>query len=294
MTATFTALKAFETAARHLSFKAAAEELNLSPTAISHQVRALETALGHRLFHRQVRQVALTAEGEELVRTLTPAFQSIQDVVDKLQGRAGRHTVTLGTGPIFGARWLAPRLGKFWQQNPDIDLRLHHSPLPVHQQMARYDMAVAWGMGDWRGLAADPLLRVHVTPVYAPGAAFVRKTIKDADDLLALPLLHHRDHGGWRQWLEARQGQSPKELPGIIFEDANVLLQAALEGQGIALGFLPLISDEISSGRLVRPWEESVEPLEAYYLLYQQKSLTRDPVSRVRKWLLSNITEAPG
>src|SRR5210317_1130545 len=119
MATSLTALRAFETAARHLSFKQAANELNLSATAISHQVRSLEQALGHALFYRQVRRVTLTIEGEELMRTLTPAFQSINAAVDKLQQRTGRHTVTLGAGPIFGARWLAPRLGQFWQQNPD-------------------------------------------------------------------------------------------------------------------------------------------------------------------------------
>ncbi|MGI9290387.1 MAG: LysR family transcriptional regulator, partial [Gammaproteobacteria bacterium] len=167
MSISLVALRAFEAAARHMSFKAAAAELNLSATAISHQVRSLEKTMGHQLFNRQVRKVTLTAEGEELARTLTPAFQSINAAIQKLQSQTGRHTVTLGAGPIFSARWLAPRLGLFWRQNPDIDLRLHHSPLPVHQQMASYDMAVAWGTDNWQELQADPLLSVHVTPVYA-------------------------------------------------------------------------------------------------------------------------------
>jgi LysR family glycine cleavage system transcriptional activator len=287
MATSLTALRAFETAARHLSFKQAANELNLSATAISHQVRSLEQALGHALFYRQVRRVTLTIEGEELMRTLTPAFQSINAAVDKLQQRTGRHTVTLGAGPIFGARWLAPRLGQFWQQNPDIDLRIHHSPLPVHQQMARYDIAVAWGVGDWQTLQSDLLLRVQLTPIYAPGAVFAGDVIRDPQDLLQLPLLHYRDQRGWRQWLETMDVRLPKQLPGIIFEDANVQLQAALEGQGIAMGFLPLIADEISVGRLLRPWPEAVEPVESYYLLYQQASLNRNPVARVRDWMLA-------
>lgn len=282
-----TALRAFEVAARRLSFKAAADELNLSATAISHQVRSLEKALGHQLFYRQVRKVSLTTEGEELARTLTPAFQSIHAAVHKLKGQTGRHTVTLGTGPIFGSRWLAPRLGLFWQQNPDIDLRLHHSPLPVHEQMARYDIAVAWGTDDWPGLQADPLLKVHVTPVHAPSATFIDGTMPDSNALLDMPLLHHRDHSGWRQWLTAMGEQLPAKLPGIIFEDANVQLQAALEGQGVALGFLPLIADEISTGRLIQPWPVTIEPRESYHLLYQDTVLDRNAVARVRDWLLS-------
>jgi LysR family glycine cleavage system transcriptional activator len=287
MSVSLVALRAFEAAARYMSFKAAAAELNLSATAISHQVRSLEKSLGRQLFNRQVRKVTLTTEGEELARTLAPAFQSINAAVEKLQSQTGRHTVTLGAGPIFGARWLAPKLGQFWKRNPDIDLRLHHSPLPVHLQMASYDMAVAWGTNNWQGFQADPLLYVQVTPVYAPDAEFAQSNIKNPVDLLKHPLLHHRDHSAWRLWLETMGVQQTAKIPGIVFEDANVQLQAALEGQGIALGFLPLIEDEISAGRLIQPWKETVRPVESYFLLYHQNSISREPVARVRDWLLS-------
>ena len=137
MSVSLTSLRAFETAARHMSFKAAANELNLSPTAISHQIRSLEKTMGHRLFNRQVRKVTLTAEGNKLAQTLIPAFKAINEAVQKLQGQTDRHTVTLGAGPIFSSRWLAPKLELLWRQNPDIDLRLHHSPLPVHRIVKR-------------------------------------------------------------------------------------------------------------------------------------------------------------
>ncbi len=287
MSVSLVALRAFETAARHMSFKTAAAELNLSATAISHQVRSLEKTMGHPLFNRQVRKVTLTAEGEELARSLTPAFQSINATIRKLQSQTGRHTVTLGAGPIFAARWLAPRLGLFWKLNPDIDLRLHHSPLPVHQQMTSYDMAVAWGKNEWRELQADPLLSVRVTPIYAPNAEFARNEITDPTDLLKYPLLHHRDHNAWRMWLDTMGVRRSGKVSGIVFEDANVQLQAALEGQGIALGFLPLIEDEISAGRLIQPWKETVKPIESYFLLYHPHSIARRPVARVREWLLS-------
>ncbi len=280
-------LRAFETAARRGSFKEAASELHLTPTAISHQIRSLEETLGHRLFHRKVRQVELTAEGEELARTLTPSFQAIDTAVGKLMNRPNRHTVTLGAGPIFAARWLAPRLGMFWGEHPDVDLRLHHSPLPVHQQMERYDLAVAWGNDDWPGLQADFLLRVAVTPVYASSMPLGISDEMTPDELLGLPLLHHRDQSGWQHWFAAAGVTAPTVLSGPIFEDANVLLQAALEGQGVALGFLPLIADEISGGRLIQPWTMTVEPKESYYLLYQQGNVSRSAVSRVRDWLLS-------
>ncbi len=153
--------------------------------------------------------------------------------------------------------------------------------------MERYDIAVAWGLGNWQMLQSDLLLRVQVTPVYAPDAVFAGDAIHDPKDLLELPLLHYRDQRGWRQWLETMNVRLPKQLPGIIFEDANVQLQAALEGQGIAMGFMPLIADEIAVGRLIQPWPEAVEPTESYYLLYQQESLNRNPVARVRDWMLT-------
>ncbi len=287
MSISLVALRGFEAAARHMSFKMAAAELNLSATAVSHQVRSLEKSLGRAMFNRQVRKVTLTAEGEELFRTLSPAFQSIDKAVRKLQSHQERHTVTLGTGPIFGSRWLAPQLGLFWRQNPNIDLRLHHSPLPVHQQMTNCDMAIAWGKDDWQNFVTEPLLSIQVSPVYAPSAEFATDGIHDPSDILNFPLLHHRDYSAWKLWLESTGVRPPEQMTGMVFEDANVHLQAALEGQGVALGFLPLIEDEISAGRLVQPWKKSAKLVESYYLLYFPHSIARKPVASVRDWLLS-------
>ena len=287
MTISLHSLRSFEVAARHLSFKQAAAELNCSATAISHQIRSLERVIGHSLFNRHIRRVSLTSEGEELLQTLTPAFQSIDSTVERLIKRQNRYTVTLGAGPLFGSKWLAPRLGQFWQQNPDIDLRIHHSPLPVVEQMSQYDIAVAWGTGDWKSIEFDKLFDVQVTPVMAPEISFTENDSLEPEALLELPLLHYRNHNHWRQWLTSVDILVPARLPGIVFEDANVQLQAAIEGQGIAMGFLPLINDEIAIKRLQRPWLQTVEPIEAYYLLYQSSALRRPAVSRVREWLLA-------
>jgi len=289
MRATLTALRAFESAARLLSFKAAAAELNLSPTAISHQIRALERRLNCRLFHRQARGVVLSHDGEELALALAPAFRNIDAAVERIARRGERAVVTLGTMPFFASRWLAPRLGSLWLAQPDIDLRLHHSPLPAHLQMERCDIAVSWGDGHWPGLCADPLIRVRLTPVHAPAAACVGDGIDAPEQLPGCPLLHYRDRSGWARWLAAAGVALPDELlPGTIFEDANVLLQAALAGQGVALGILPFIEDELASGRLLSPCALRVEPQQCYHLLYQPGALERDAVARVYHWLLSS------
>ena len=287
MSVSLVALRAFEAAARHSSFKDAADELNLSATAISHQVRSLERSLGLRLFNRTVRRVTLTAEGEELSSALTPAFRSINAAVGRLRNRSGRHIVTLGAAPLFGSRWLAPRLGLFWRENPDIDLRLHHSPLPVERQMASYDLAIAWGTSEWPEYEADLLLGLRVTPVYAPGSGIHLQRGSDPECVLDYPLLHFNDDSAWRLWLKAMGVEISADLPGMIFEDANVELQATLQGQGVAMGFLPLVEDELAAGRLLQPWPESVAPAGSYYLLYRQSAISRDPVARVRDWLLS-------
>ena len=287
MIPSLTALRAFEAAARHLSFKLAAEELNLTPTAVSHQIRGLEAALAHKLFDRRVRQVDLTAEGAELARALGPAFLVIDKAVRDLKAKDRRRIVTLGTAPIIASRWLAPKLGTFWCAHPDIDLRLHHSPVPIHRQMANYDIAIAWGEGPWPGWEAELLLRVEATPVVAPTAGFLDGPLDEPRQLLAMPLLHYRGKKDWAQWFAEAGVDLPAEIPGALFDDANVLLQAALEGQGVALGILPFADDELSLGRLSRPWNLTVRPSAAYYLLQSRASRDRDAARAVVAWLLS-------
>jgi LysR family glycine cleavage system transcriptional activator len=283
----FAALRAFEAAARHLSFKDAAAELGLTPTAISHQVKLLEGLSKQRLFIRRTRRVELTEAGQAFAGALTPAFDAIARAYGKLSEDRARQTVTLGAGPLFASRWLAPRLGDLWTKHPEIDLRLHHSPLPVDQQLGQFDLAIAWGRGNWSGVTVEPLLRVEVTPVLSPHGRAEGCRLGAPKDLLALPLLHHRNLEGWRQWLAAAGVVLDEPPPGIRFEDANVLLQAALAGQGAALGIVPFIEDELSAGRLIRPFDLAIDPGEAYYLITPEGALDRAAVGLVRDWLLA-------
>ncbi|MCP5085014.1 MAG: LysR family transcriptional regulator [Alphaproteobacteria bacterium] len=279
-------LRTFNVAARTLSFKRAADELGLTPTAISHQIKTLEQALGASLFERRVRQVELTARGRELADAIAPAFRSIADAVERFSGVDGRHVVTLGAGPVFASRWLVPRLDAFWQALPDVDLRLHHSPMPVYQQLGQFDLAVAWGDGHWADMHIEPLLRIQITPVHAPEVQSRPVQLDVPGDVLSLPLLHQRNHNGWLQWLQ-HAGVDPAgaDLAGSTFEDANVLLQAMLDGKGAGLGILPFVADDIASGRLIQPWPMTVDPGDAYYLIYNSRTLEREPVRTVRDWL---------
>ena len=284
----FAAIRAFEAAARHLSFKEAAVELGLTPTAISHQIKQLEQLAGRALFIRHIRRVELTADGRRFAEETAPALDVLALAFAKLCDSSGRHSVTLGAGPIFASRWLVPRLADFWTAHPGIDLRLHHSPLPVWQQIAQFDLAVAWGAGGWPGVVCEPLLRIEVSPVVSPDIARQLPDPPSPAHLLTLPLLHHRNATGWREWFQAVGVTMPEDLPGIVFEDANVMTQAALSGRGAALGVLPFVSDELSGGRLVQPFALSIDPGDAYFLIYRQRALTHDAVAAVRQWLLES------
>ena len=282
----FAAIRAFEAAARHGSFKRAAAELHLSPTAISHQVSQLEQLTGRALFVRKIRRVEPTEAARELLRALSPALDAMADAFAALAAADRRRAVTIGAGAIFASRWLAPRLATLWRRHPDVDLRVHHSPLPVHTRLADVDLAVAWGDGRWPGMTVTPLLRIDVTPVLAQACLTGGRTPTTPTQLLSLPLLHHRDHEGWQQWLAAAGTRPRGALTGVVFEDANVLLQAVLAGQGVGLGILPFIGEELASGRLLRPFELAVDPGAAYYLVHRPGALDKPAVRAVHEWLL--------
>jgi LysR family glycine cleavage system transcriptional activator len=196
-----------------------------------------------------------------------------------------RDVVTLGLGPIIGTRWLAPRLGDFWNQHRDIDLRLHHTNFPMQQSSGQFDLAIAWGDGRWPGMEAIPFVSIEVTPVLAP--SLKQPTL--AQDLLAYPLIHERDHRDWQQWFHAAGIEDIDDDIGTLVDDANLVLQTTLDGQGVALGILPFIDSDLAAGRLLRPFELAIDPGKAYYLIYRDSSLDKAAVNSVKNWLLAQI-----
>ena len=282
------ALKTFEAAARHLSFKYAAQELCVTATAISHQIKTLEAQLGFVLFKRKVRRIELTDQGYELFNTLRKAFDDIDATINQIETRSKRDVVTLGLGPIIGARWLAPRLGDFWENHPDIDLRLHHITFPLQKSADLFDLAIAWGEGHWPQMEATPFIDIKLTPVMSPRLP----QPVHARDLLQQVLIHERNRKGWQQWF-AQAGIEYDGTTGTMIDDANLVLQATLNAQGVSLGILPFVGEDLRNGRLVRPFDLSVEPELSYYLIYRIKSLDKPAVEAVKDWLLANIQESP-
>ena len=279
------ALKSFEAAARHMSFKRAAEEMFVTATAISHQIKTLEQQLKCSLFQRQTRQVQLTQQGQILFNTLRKAFDDIDESIRQVESFSQRDVVTLGLGPIIGTRWLAPRLGDFWAQHENIDLRLHQTSFPMHQSLEHFDLAIAWGTGYWPGMEAEPFIDIEFTPVMSPELEQPRSE----SDLLQLPLIHQKDRKAWRQWFSAADVDQDVQIEGTVIDDSNLVLQAALSGQGVALGVLPFVEADIAEGRLVRPFELAVKPEEAYCLIYRKSSIKKPEVKAVRDWLIGEV-----
>lgn len=277
----FTALRAFDAAARHLSFRDAAAELGVTPTAISHQIRRLEKDAGVDLFVRSVRRVALTDAGANFAGELKPALRQIEEAFTALQKAEDRPTVVIGAGPIFLSRWLAPKLTEFAARHAQIDLRLHNSPSEIWRRADEFDIAIAWGDGKWRGVDAQKLFTPKSVPLAAPKLA---ETLSGDAGFATAPLLHHRSRATWEAWL-SRHASPPPSGDGVVFEDANVMTYAALSGRGVMLGCPELLADDISAGRLIRLSGEAMTGNEAYHVLGPARPDTPH-VLTVRKWLL--------
>jgi len=280
------ALRHFEAAARHLSLKKAAAELTVSPAAVTHQVKLLEAWLGTALFLREIRRVQLTAAGEKLSRQASQLFADLAETARQISGLPEGRFVTVKLGRYIGAKWLSPRLRDFWQKYPDIDLRLHHSVDELPEDPSDIDLAILWGNGQWAKPAVEPLLSVESVALCAPkqrkaAQAFFRATPSDSR-----MLLHYRDHSGWAEWFKSAGLDPAIAQYGQIFDDSNVVIEAATAGQGLALGYLPISQPELDLGRLALAHPHRCKTADGYYLVYRRDVLDRQPVAIFRRWLL--------
>ena len=285
-----TALRAFEAAARHLSFTRAANELFVTQAAISHQIKALESFLGVKLFHRQSRTLRLTSQGQEYLPAVNKAFDAIADATRRLLAHEARGTLTVSVLPSFAARWLVTRLGRFHERHPDISLRVAPSAELVDFSRDEVDVGIRFGNGRYPGLYACRLLTEDLFPVCSPAL------LRDADPPLRKPrdlehftLLHDDSYGDWRTWLLAAGVNNVDPARGTIFHDASMLLQAAVAGQGVAIARGVLAADYLKEGRLVRPFELSLPLDYAYYLVCPRASANDPKVEAFRDWLVAEV-----
>ena len=283
------ALRAFEAAARHLSFKRAAAELAVTPTAISHQIRLLEDQIGLKLFERRPRLLLLTPEGQRLYPVLRDGFDAFARAMASLNTRRSRTVVTLSATRAFTSRWLVPRTTSFAAAHPGMDLRLHAADEPVDFRGATVDVSIRYGRGSFPGLKAEELFRSEFAPVASPHLG-----LREPGDLRRQTLIHFewyrtdRETPIWSRWL-ARAGMRDLE-PGaeLTFTDESHAIQAAIAGQGVALLDLMLIADELASGALVQPFGP-VLPGYRCFLVYPETAAESEKIAAVRSWIRSEL-----
>jgi LysR family glycine cleavage system transcriptional activator len=282
----FSALRAFEAAARHQNFSRAAEELNLTHGAISHQVRALEEDLGLLLFVRNGRHVTVTPQGLRFAQVLGRAFADIADGADALRPGANRNRLTVSAIPSFAARWLAPRLGHFIELYPDTELALHSSS--ELQDLARdgIDVGIRFGRGHYPGLVAERLMGDVYYPVVSPNYRGGQLP-KSPSELTQASLL--RSDEPWRPWFRAAGLDLPEPKGGVLLQDQSMLLRSAVDGDGVALVRNVVAMQDIAAGTLVRLFDVSAVSRSEYYFVCPPEALARPQVQAFRTWLIAAI-----
>ena len=285
------ALKAFEAAARHESFTRAAEELCVTQGAVSHQVKALEAELGLKLFTRERQRLVITEQGREYLAVLRDAFDRIALGTERLRQRQSSGVLTVSTSPDFAAKWLVNRLGRFSERHPTIDLRV--SAAMHHVDFARedVDVAVRHGEGNWPGLHTVRLSPEQLFAVCSPKLLSGSRAIREPADILKHPLLHMDDRKDWARWLEAAGLADADALHGPVLNRASMIIDAAVDGQGIALARTTLAAWDLINGRLVRPFPLALPLMKTYWIVCPKATASLPKIVAFRDWLLSEAAD---
>ncbi len=282
-------LRAFEAAARHLSFTRAAEELYVTQAAISHQVKGLEDHLGHAMFRRVNRGLVLSAEGQALYPAVRDGLDLMASAVRHLGDMDSSGALSVSTLDSIASSWLVPRLGRFRQRHPDIDVRLGMGDALVDFARDEIDLAIRYGRGTWSGCESCFLMNEEIFPVASPEFIEAGPGLHSPADLLKYPLLHDMMPEGWDEWFAAAGVHDVKPGGGISIAHSYLITQAAMDGQGIALGRSVLVADALYTGRLVRLFDVSLEAKSAYYLVGAPAAWQRPKIIAFRDWLLDEI-----
>jgi LysR family glycine cleavage system transcriptional activator len=282
-------LRAFEAAARHLSFTRAAEELNVTQAAVSHQVKMLEEQIGLPLFRRLNRALMLTDEGQTLFPAVRDALDTVAEAVERLHTGKAAGALTVSVLPSFAVKWLVPRMSDFQEHHPGIDLRITAADRLVDFVRDAVDVAVRFGAGSWPGLRADFVVDEVVTPVCAPALA---ARLREPADLAHIVLLHEEmaplaNFPDWATWLEAAGAADVPCDKGPRFSHTHMMLQAAIDGQGVALAQMLFAADDIAEGRLVAPFALKLATGYAYYVVCLAAAADRPKIRAFREWVIA-------
>ena len=286
------ALRAFEAAGRHLSFMKAAAELNVTPAAISHQIKGLEDRLGTKLFRRAKRAIRLTEAGQACLPELRQGFDYLSSAMDRLKVIDESGPLTVSTAPSFAAKWLVPRLDRFRDRCPDVDVRLDASMDLIDFDRGDVDVGVRFGTGDYPGLETTLLLCEEVFPVCGPALLNGEHPLASPTDLRWQTLLHEDTHPfgeaypDWRMWLHAAGVRDVGYERGPRFSGPELVVQAAIDGQGVALGRGVVVANDIAAGRLVKPFEGTYPVNFAYHVVRPAGYDDRPKVGAFIAWLM--------
>ena len=296
-----TALRAFEVAARHLSFSKAAEELHVTTAAISHQIKGLEEFLGVQLFRRLNRGLELTDVGKAGLPGLREGFAGLAEAVQKMRGQAENTGLTVAVTPSFASKWLVPRLQRFAAIHPDIDLRISagmnvvdgsssEAPCDIFRNSG-IDVAIQFGKGDYSGCRVEKLFPVSAVPLCSPRLLQGEHPLRTPEDLRHHTLLHddtvyegRPDY--WSAWLELAGVEGVNVSRGLHFNHVSLALESAIDGQGVVLSLMPLAAGDIAAGRLVIPFDLILPLPYAYYLISPETAADQPELATFREWLL--------
>jgi LysR family glycine cleavage system transcriptional activator len=290
MLPSLTGLRAFEAAARHMSFTRAAAELNVTQTAISHQIRRLEEQLGLTLFVRRNRALSLTREAQDYLPAIRTAFEELRRATEKLRRPDHEAVLTVSTTASLAIKWLVTRVASFQDAHSGIEVRLTTSTHLVDFQREEVDMAVRFGRGHWPGLRADWLMAEDMFPVCSPALLAGDRPLRRPEDLARHTLLHTSPwREDWQLWLTA--AGLPDSVMGrrsLVFDQSLAALQAATEGIGVAMGRTHLVESDIAAGRLIAPFKVVLPQDAGYYVVAPQATAASPKIARFRDWLIAS------
>jgi LysR family transcriptional regulator, glycine cleavage system transcriptional activator len=291
-------LRAFEVVSRHESFRAAAKELHVTAAAVGQQVKALEDHLGRKLLRRRSGGYSLTPEALAGLKYLREGFEQLSSAVETMSS-GGQRVLTVSAIPSLAAEWLLSRLHRFRRQYPELDILLHASEELVDLEHSRVDLGIRYGSGNYPGLTSERLFVDEIFPVYSPAMLKGRAPLKKPGDLRGQPLIHtdwtpeRGQWPGWAEWIRAAGVTGVDVTKGPRFSDGALVIQAAVRGQGIALGSKALAQEHLAAGRLVRPFKLSLVTDFAYYVVCEKTRANEPDLLALRRWLLAEAQSAP-
>jgi LysR family transcriptional regulator, glycine cleavage system transcriptional activator len=288
------ALKAFEATARHESFTKAADELCVTQGAVSQQVKGLEGELGVRLFRRERQRLVITDAGRSYLDVVRDAFDRLGMGTERLLQRQKSGILTITTSPDFAAKWLVRRLGRFSEAHPRIDLRVSASIQHVDFAREDIDLAIRHGDGEWPGLHVTRLCTEELFPVCSPKLLRGRGALRLPRDIKHHRLLYTNSTNGWARWL-AEVGVDDIDFKhGTLFNQSSMAIDAAVDGQGIALARTALASGDLICGRLVRPFPQALEAPYAYWIVCPKSAADLPKIATFRNWVLREAEDDAG